>query len=351
MKKRIAAILIALATLIPCAVFANADTVTVPQEPKLTSDKLVYYSFNGSNPYGATNDSNDGLSPETAKSSYGTATGTGAISLLVENGGTIAIPGKAYGGLNGFTFEKLGGAVRFTALDPKTNIDYTGTAEADNGSNGTQTGMWLWKDNSSVQFAGDYIFEDITILHRTASTMMNLVVNDGANLVIGKNVTITKMNLGSSYGPAPMANPSVQVDRGGVLFLHSVGFSDYTGEGTIVVDKALITENKISADDFKYFNGLVINESGEIVVDNTNKNDEQSSAPADSTTNKAPSSTDKQTSKQTEKVTEKQTSKITTADAAEGENSPNLTVIIIAAVGAAVAVAVVVIIIVKKKKS
>ena len=110
MKKKLLSILLAALMILPfgimsaLSVAADGAASLLPAEPKLTGDKVVYYSLNGTNPFGATSDANDGLTNATAKSSYGTSTGSGTISLLKDAGGTIAIPGKSWGGVDGFTF-------------------------------------------------------------------------------------------------------------------------------------------------------------------------------------------------------------------------------------------------------
>ncbi len=371
MKKRLFSVILATLMILPLgilgAVCVCADTDTtasdtsgtvsgLPAEPKLTSNTVVYYSLNGTSPLGATSNDNDGLSAATAKSSYGKLDGAGVIGLLAQSGGKIVIPGKSWGGEDAFVFEKAGGPIMFTAIDPQNNTDYTGVAENDDGSNGTQTGMWLWKDNCSAHFAGDYIFEDITILHRTASQRMHLVVLSGGNVVIGENVKIDKMVKGSNYGSAPASNPTIEVKAGGNLFLHSVGFSSYTGDGIIILDKALMDEGKITLEAFADFDGYVFNETGALVYDGTAAEDDTTAPESDSdtakndTTTKAPATT--KAPDKTDKATTPSTTKApatTTPSADEDASFPVWIVATIAA--AAVAAVVAVIIIVKKKKA
>lgn len=240
---------------------SGALQLIIPGEPVLISEALAYYSVNSTNPYGPTSDSYDGLSVYTAKKSFGTVNGSGALGVISDNGGSIVIPGRATGGISGFTFDKAGGPVMFTAIDPKTKIDYTGTCETETGENGDQCGIWSWKEDSEVNFAGDYIFDNITILHRTPSTKMQLNVLSGARLVIGKNAKIERMKISAL---APKVTTSVNVEEGGYLYLHRLGFSSYIGEGVIVLCSS-VDKDSITADVFRGFRGTVVDENGYVI--------------------------------------------------------------------------------------
>lgn len=64
------------------------------------SDAVAFMNF------ATGNDSNSGTSADAPKKSFGTASGSGVVSLLT-NGGTLVVTGKAYIGLANFEFPAM----------------------------------------------------------------------------------------------------------------------------------------------------------------------------------------------------------------------------------------------------
>ncbi len=240
------------------------EKLSIPSEPKLTSNNAVYYSVNGTNPYGGCYDYYDGSGPDMAKQSLGgSANGTGALGVLINSGGGyLVIPGKAWVGTDQFDFPYANGAVVITGKDPKTNKSYIGTVEDASGSNGSQTGMFMIKNNGTVSFSGEYIFDNTVILHRSQSSSMQFNILSGGKLVINSSVRFERMTISPS---APFDLTRVNVADGAYLYLHAVGFSSYTGNGTIVIDRALINSGKASIATFKNFGGTVTDEHGSVI--------------------------------------------------------------------------------------
>ena len=259
MKKIIAIVLVALMA-VPFAVLSSA--ATVPAEPTLTTDSVFYYCTSGTHKNGHTSSNdNTGLSTDQAKVSFGTGTDTGLMALCKAAGGKVVVPGKAYVAKT-YTLPKCGGTVMFTALDTNgTDYSAGSVAQKDDGANGDQCGMFM--GNGDIAFEGDYILDDIVILRRTDKGT-KLVVKNGANLVIGDGVTFQQMLVKDENDAFTVVQETapITVEEGGNLFLHTAGFSSYSGKGTIVVDQALVTAGKVTKATFAGFEGTVMNETG-----------------------------------------------------------------------------------------
>ena len=359
MKKKFLSLILAALMVMPFAVFANAaETITVPAEPTLTNTTAVgYYAHPASIVYddgSKPTDSNDGKSWDKAKSTWGGFGDVGVLSL-VPSGGTIVSVARAYIG-TAYTFQKATSPILITAVigdkDYRSNEIYN----EDKTKNGSQRGTFIGSNNI-ITFAGDYIFDDIDILVRGASFTMS--VADGANLVIADGVEFCNMAEANIDNYATNSvNPTLNVDKGGYAYLHQVGFSAYTGEGTIIIDKALVDGGKITADAFASFKGIVADETGAVIVNNVVV-EEETTAPE--TTEKVEDTTDKadETTKKAEETTKKadETTKkadsTTAADTTKTDEADNNNTIvwIIVAVAAVAVVAVVIVVVVKKKKA
>ncbi len=270
--KRVFSFLFILIILLLSPLYAHAEFVVVmpevmlPKEPEVVSDDVAYLAYE----LITSTQSLSGLTPSQARQRYGLKGGSGVLSLVDDNGGTVVYCGSGYGGYVGYIFDDLGGPVKLTAVDPKTGIDYTSklTQRANPEAphlmiDSTMYGMWYWKTANTreptVVFAGEYIFDDITVF-RNSNNNTELGVAEGGKLVIGKNTRFQKL-------PTAKANVSASVDEGGVLFLHKEGISSYSGEGIIVADKALFDEGKLKKEEFDNFDGVVMYENGEIIID------------------------------------------------------------------------------------
>ena len=236
---------------------------------------------------------------------------------VVQMGGTIVSTGKAFIG-SSFNFDNLG-AVVMTAIDPKTGTDYRDykiySDEDAKTGNGTQRGSFINK--ADIVISGDLIFDNIYILTRTDGQGEFHVAN-AANLVIRESVQFFDMNPDDAV-KAPVLN----LEKNGVAFLHAVGFSDYQGSGTIVLDKKLVDEAKITLDAFANFKGLVMDETGAVIYNGR-------STAAGTTATDTPDSS---------------------ADTPANDEAVNPIIFVIAGIAVAAVVAVVVVVVIKKKKA
>jgi len=359
MKKRILAILLAALMVVPFTVFSTmgvsaegAEKVELPAEPQPYRDITVYISYQKTSGVQASDD-NIGTS---ADQLFGTF-GKGVFPMIEIPGGVICIPGKGYVGTN-YTFPKCGNPVTVTAFDPQLNKRYEGTLEviAEDGtvSNGSQLGMFMIFSTCTLTIAGDYIFENIDIIERGEGPGQNagtskISVANGGKLVIKDDVKIMKMSNAEE-------NVIVNVDAGGYLYLHQVGFEKYTGDGVIVMTKALYDQAKSAKDVFVEFRGAVVDPDGTILQGTMPQLPEEDEDDGKDTDNGA-ADTNKPSSKPSDKpaTTDKNTAAAQTdaaTNAADGADEGSFPIaIVIGGVAAAIVVAVVIIIIVKKKKA
>ncbi|MBQ7171550.1 MAG: hypothetical protein IJR89_04660 [Clostridia bacterium] len=257
MMKRIFSLLLALA--IPAALFPAAGArhaaraVTLPEEPTLTSDKVVYHGFNGGS------DANSGLTASARKQYLGEENGTGAISLLAGEGGTVVTVTKSWTGTNGYTIPALGGkTVVLTARDPNGGTSYLGDLSNDTSG---EYGYLMIVNTGTLHIAGNVILREIGLLERTeraaASHGTTLNVKNGACLVVESSVTVAGKKVKDCY-----AAPVLSVEEGGVVFLHTLGFLGYTGKGTIVIGSDLQATGSVSAAQFAGFGGQIVDAAG-----------------------------------------------------------------------------------------
>ena len=346
MNKRFFAILLAALMVLPFSVMANA---AAPAEPVLAKTDVIGYNAHGSTGVAQPSKSEyDGLSPEKSKPSWGID--YDGILKVVQMGGTIVSTGKAFIG-TGLAFDNLGPVV-ITAVDPKTNTDYRdyklyADEEAKTG-NGTQKGSFINK--ADITISGDLIFDKIYVLTRTDGQGEFHVVN-GANLVIRDTVQFMDMNPDDA-----VKTPVLNLEKNGVAFLHAVGFSDYIGTGTIVLDKKLIDEGKITTDAFANFKGTVIDETGAAIYsgkDNASADTTAADTTAESKapeTTKAPSTTKATSTTKTPETTKAPDT--TSADNTNTDEAPiSPIVLIVSGVSVAAVIAVIVVVVIKKKKA
>ena len=242
MKKRIFAIILAALMAVPFGILsASADTASVPAEPTATGTK-TYYISNGK--------TGNGETAEDPANTIGWVAGQ-AFAEFVKEGGTVSIVGKCYATAVDETTGKATTAVKELVI-PATTAPLLFTAngeigtidnEAKNG-HGSQVGMIMAVPGSKVTFEGDVIFDNTVLLDRGNPTnICTFSVGANGKMVINSNVTIacttwSKTDPGSNTGH----NPILNVEEGGYAYLHTVGFSAYTGKGTLVIDEALKSE-------------------------------------------------------------------------------------------------------------
>ena len=360
MKKKILAIFMAALMVVPFTAFSAIgvsaegaqDKVTIPAEPQPYRDITVYVSYKSTSGVQSSND-NTGTSAAQLLADFG----NGVFPLIEIPGGVICIPGKGYVGTN-YTFRKCGNPVTVTAFDPQLNKRYEGTLEvvADDGtvSNGSQLGMFMIYQDKVLQIAGDYIFENIDIIERCedpnwSDKTSKISVIDGGKLVIKDDVKILKMSNANE-------NVILNVDAGGYAYLHAVGFEKYTGDGVIVMTKALYDQVKVDADAFVEFRGAVVDPDGTILLGEMPQLPEDDEDEGKDTDNGAADSSKPSSKPSGKPATTDKTTTAATTDAATDGASGNETgdfpiAIVIGGIAAAIVVAVVIIIIVKKKKA
>ncbi len=269
MKKHlfvIVALTLLMLMVVPFAMVTSAD-VTLPAEPTVTNDKVVYIGYGGKGNKTGADAANflptDGWDPV----NYPNTSGTYPMHDAMKDGGTMVVAGKGYVGSSS-TLAATSSPVLFTAWDGTT--DYTGTIDSANDSNsdgimdgqGTQTGMFMIAQKKTVTFMGDVIFDKITLLDRTnkSSSTTTYSVGSTGKVVIGSEVTVagSRNDKENSYH-----NPILNVEEGGYAFLHSIGFSNYTGKGVIVVGDEV--KGSVDADTFADFDGKVVDKNGKLL--------------------------------------------------------------------------------------
>ncbi len=263
MKKFLALALMVL-MVVPFGIISASADAAVPAEPTVEAGaKKVYIAYNGKG---------DGSSAESTINSSGWST-NGKLHNELKGGAIGVVVGKCYFGATA-TFSKTDKPVLFTAVDGDKN--YTGTIDNDADANangipdgqGTQTGMFLVGNSFTMSIEGTVIFKDITLLDRTKhdeneaagkAVTATYKVLAGANIVLGDNVTIACSKNDVEYSKL---TPILDIEEGGYAYLHSVGFSKYTGKGTIVLDRALVDAGKVTKDTFAGFEGTIVAQDG-----------------------------------------------------------------------------------------
>ena len=370
MKKRIFAIILAALMVVPFGVIsASADTITVPSEPSVVAGTGTYYV--DWNKKGATSgEEGDGTGIDAENPVQTKDWGkNGQFATYVQGGGTVSIVGKCYVNARA-TMPATATPLLFTSYAAINFADIDGVnAETGAATHGSQKGMVLVCNGQSITFEGDVIFDNTVLLDRgNANTLSTFSVGSTGKMVVNSNVTIasTKWNIAvDAEGNQPDHNPKLNVEEGGYAYLHTVGFSDYTGKGTIIIDKALIDSGKITTDAFANFTGVVADENGNVILNNyveeeettapeTTEKVEDTTDKAEETTKKADETTKKaeETTKKADETTKKADS-TTAADTTKTDDADNNNAIvwIIVAVAAAAVVVVVVVVVVKKKKA
>ena len=128
-----------------------------------------------------------------------------------------------------------------------------------NDGNGTQRGSVILGDSAVVvSFAGNYILDDVDIFTRNKAGGATISVLSGASVVFGEGANITNMQ--AAY--ADNLSPTLNIETGGYAYLHTAGFNNYTGSGTIVLDPALVESKKVTESDFDGFFGRIIYPDG-----------------------------------------------------------------------------------------
>ncbi len=271
MKKKLVSIILAALMVVPFGMISvSADSADIPAEPEVTSANKYYIAYDGTG-NGLSADtpmcSNTGKKDEALKNAWGEDNiegDIGKIPTLIKAGGTVVIVRKGHVGAD-ITLPATDTPICFTGVDGETSYISKNEDETFNTESAGQKGMFM-TDAKTITFAGDVIFDKTVLLGRKATADTYSVAGTG-KLVIKDTVTILA---GKTGNPAPILN----VEEGGYAYLHAVGFSAYTGKGTLVIDEALKSEVE----------SLLANYEGTVVYAKAEADTTDSSATTDSTT-------------------------------------------------------------------
>ncbi len=234
----------------------NALAAQLPAEPTSDGLKILYVKSGGTG---------DGSSVDSLLNTTGWNS-SGKIHTAFADGAIVVAIGKCFVGV-AESYVDATDTVVFTATDPATGTNYLSKDasgnlqyedEAGTGDAG-QLGMFM-KDGSTsnatsntFEVRSDVIFRDIAILNRRAAVPVYSVA-DGGKLVIESTCEIV-------YGAKATAAPILNVDAGGYAYLHNIGFSKYTGAGTIVIGDEIA--GTVTPKMFAEFEGEIVNENGD----------------------------------------------------------------------------------------
>ena len=241
--------------------------IDVPALPMVTSDVVGYVAYGSTSGICTSADTNDGLTDSTSKAGWGIFTGTGVMSLMGE-GGTVVVTGRGMIGQS-YTFNKAETPILVTAKYGEKDYRSHEIVNTAGTGNGSQKGTLILGDSAvTVSFEGKYILDNVDIFTRNKTGGATLSVLSGASVVFGDGVNITNMQASSNH--TGNLTPTLNVEAGGYAYLHTVGFNNYTGAGTIVLDRALVEDGKVSESDFEGFAGRIIYHDGKDVFGSAN---------------------------------------------------------------------------------
>ncbi len=249
---------------IPAFDLGAPSYTSAPAEPVLSSDTICYVAHSTTSGLCTSSDNNDGQTDTTSKYNWGKTSGKGTMSVL-KDGGTAIITGRGMFGVS-YTFEVTSSPVLITAVYGEKDYRSGEIVNAAKTGNGSQKGTFILGDSAvTVTFDGNYILDDVDLFTRNKTGGATISVSETANVVFGDGVNITDMTASANH--AGNKRPTLNVDAGGYAYLHTAGFENYTGTGTIVLDQALVSGGIVTETDFAGFNGRVIYPSGEDVWD------------------------------------------------------------------------------------
>ena len=250
---------------IPMIDLGDPTLEAAPAEPELSSSTICYIAHSTTSGLCTSSDSNDGQSDTKSKYNWGKLSGKGTMSVL-KDGGTAIITGRGMLGVN-YTYELTTTPVLITAV--YGGVDYRSHEIVNNNASGSQKGTMILGDSAvTVSFAGNYILDDVDIFTRNKTGGATLSVLSGAKVVFGDGVNITNMQASTNH--TGNLSPTLNVESGGYAYLYTAGFNNYTGAGTIVLDRALVEGGKVTESDFDGFIGRIIYADGSDVYGDAN---------------------------------------------------------------------------------
>jgi len=245
---------------------AKLEYTPAPAEPVIVASTVAYNAAANTAANGAESAAtNDGVTPETPRPAWYALSNSKGTMSLVKDGGTVVIIGRGMFGAS-YTFEKTATPVRITAKYGDTDYRSGEIVNAAGTGNGSQTGTFILGDKEvTVSFAGEYVIDDVDIFTRnkTGGAILNILAD--AKVVFGSGANITNMQASSNH--TGNLNPTLNIEKGGYVYLYTYGFEKYTGTGTIVLDRALVDGGKVAESDFAGFEGEIIYADGTYVYD------------------------------------------------------------------------------------
>ncbi|MBQ9428335.1 MAG: S-layer homology domain-containing protein [Clostridia bacterium] len=203
--------------------------------------EVVYLSTSGGS------DDADGLTPATAKRTFGAADGSGAISV-VKKGGTVVVTGKAYYGGNGSLPQTTAPLVFTSVYD---GVDYKNASPAEN-----PACAFKLASGCTLTLPGEVVFDDLILFQEFEQN--TLKVPAGATLVVtDKAVLLSKPGLDYHYrilieegGTAILSQNAQKVftidNQGGALETYGGGKTEngFAATRTYADSFTDVTENK-----------------------------------------------------------------------------------------------------------
>lgn len=209
----------------------EADSAVAALEAN-KNDFIVYSDFNA-------NDTNDGLTPETPKKTYGTAEGKGMTGLLYANGGgTLVGVGMFYIGVN-YAFPAFEKTFVVTTND--------GTTDFKNPEPAYKPGCALHlKKNCTLTFKSDTIIDDIILFNESDGATSTYAITNNSTMVIGENVITQNAQADKDGRPFLMpVHVSLYVEEGSTLIVRSGTFEKISGEGNVYIADGVTIEDKL----------------------------------------------------------------------------------------------------------
>lgn len=240
-----------------------SSVVDVPAMPEVTSSTVGYIAYGATSGLCTSSDDNDGLTDTTSKYNWGVNSGVGVASL-VSGGGTIVVTGRGMFGTS-YTFTKTETPVLITGKLGDTDYRSHEVVNAKKTGNGSQKGTFILGDSAvTVTFNGDYILDDIDIFTRNKTGGATIKVMSNSRVVFGDGANVTSMIESTNHKETE--NPTLTIESGAFVYLHTLGFEKYVGTGTIVLSDDVIAKGGFDSDTFTNFYGSVVDMRGNVVV-------------------------------------------------------------------------------------
>ena len=239
------------------------SVVDVPAMPEVSSSMVGYIAYGSTSGLCTSLDTNDGLTDTTSKAGWGLLSGSGVMSV-VKDGGTVVVTGRGMFGTS-YTFTKTETPVLITAKYGNKDYRSHEIVNAKKTGNGSQKGTFILGDSAVVvTFNGDYIIDDIDLFTRNKVGGATVEVKTNSRVVFGDGVNVTNMKESTNH--PDNLSPTLSVESGAFVYLHTLGFEKYVGSGTLVLSDDVIAKGGFNADTFTNFYGRIVDMRGKIVV-------------------------------------------------------------------------------------